>query len=85
MRLCTTALCREHLCVSSSVCGGDAHVAAYRPLEQDEGANIALYNEELQTLIESGKKTWFQMPWLFAECYLCGALPLHPANRLRIV
>ena len=55
--------------------GGDrSHFSKmpHRPLEQDEGANIALYNEELQKLIEGGKKTWFQMPWLFAECYLCG-------------
>ncbi|KAG8936124.1 hypothetical protein FRC02_004442 [Tulasnella sp. 418] len=40
------------------------------PIPDDLGAHIQLYNEELNTLAEKGKNTWFTAPWLFAECYL---------------
>ncbi|CAO1614761.1 unnamed protein product [Sympodiomycopsis kandeliae] len=41
-----------------------------RPLEklaQDAGPSVELYNRLIDTL---GAPTWFNVPWLFAECYL---------------
>jgi hypothetical protein len=46
------------------------HVHGSRPLEQDEGANIDWYNEELAALRTQGRTQYFQMDWLFAECYM---------------
>ena len=43
-------------------------------LEEDGGTNIAIYNHELEVLNHSGLQTWFQMPWLFAECYMQGKI-----------
>ena len=39
----------------------------YRPLIDDGKPDIQAYNDELATL---GSPTWFNVPWLFAECYL---------------
>lgn len=41
-----------------------------RPLEnlqQDSGPSVELYNKIIAQL---GSPTWFNVPWLFAECYL---------------
>jgi hypothetical protein len=40
-----------------------------RPIPDDRGGNLACYNEELATYSEDGRK-WFEMNWLFAECYM---------------
>lgn len=40
----------------------------YRPLVEDGFSDeTAAYNKELEQL---GNPTWFQVPWLFAECYM---------------
>jgi hypothetical protein len=40
----------------------------YRPIPEDGFPDeIAAYNKELEQL---GNPTWFQVPWLFAECYM---------------
>jgi len=39
----------------------------YRPLENDGAKDIDSYNEELASL---ENPNWFNVPWLFAECYL---------------
>ena len=39
-----------------------------RPLLNDGGADILGYNLELDLL---GSPKWFNVPWLYAECYLC--------------
>lgn len=36
-------------------------------LQQDSGPSVELYNKLLEQL---GSPTWFNVPWLFAECYL---------------
>jgi hypothetical protein len=44
-----------------------------RPLQvipDDRGVDIAVYNNELQTLIGQNLNTWFTAPWLFAECVM---------------
>lgn len=38
-----------------------------RALEDDGGQDIASYNKEL---VDLGSPKWFEMPWLYAECYL---------------
>ncbi|KAL8987248.1 MAG: hypothetical protein Q9177_003521 [Variospora cf. flavescens] len=38
-----------------------------RPLVDDGRPDVAQYNEELEAL---GAPTWFNVPWLYAECYL---------------
>lgn len=43
----------------------DADVAS--PLVDDGGLDIADYNRELDGL---HFRTWFNVPWLYAECYL---------------
>ena len=39
-----------------------------RPIPDDGQPDIAGYNKELEQL---GTPKWFNVPWLFAECYLC--------------
>ncbi|KAI9894472.1 MAG: hypothetical protein M1814_003230 [Vezdaea aestivalis] len=43
------------------------HNRQIAPLSDDGGDDIKAYNEELETL---GQPSWFDVPWLFAECYL---------------
>ena len=38
-----------------------------RPLDDDGGSDVEAYNRELSQL---GDSTWFNVPWLYAECYL---------------
>lgn len=38
-----------------------------RPLPNDGKADIEGYNKELEQL---GNPQWFNVPWLYAECYL---------------
>lgn len=48
-------------------------MARDRPLEpiQDDGEpQVEIYNTELAGLTEQGKGSWFQVPWLFSECFL---------------
>lgn len=40
----------------------------YSPLADDGESDIAIYNKELA---DRGELSWFDAPWLFAECYLC--------------
>jgi hypothetical protein len=40
---------------------------ACRPLPDDGQPDIAGYNKELEQL---GSPSWFNIPWLYAECYL---------------
>lgn len=42
-------------------------LTGYRSLDDDGKDDIAIYNKELSDL---DKPTWFNLPWLFAECYL---------------
>lgn len=37
------------------------------PLEDDGKGDIKEYNEQLEAL---GSPKWFNVPWLYAECYL---------------
>jgi damage-control phosphatase, subfamily III len=37
------------------------------PIRDDGYDDVALYNAELEKL---GNRTWFNIPWLFCECYL---------------
>ncbi|KAI9784947.1 MAG: hypothetical protein M1839_001143 [Geoglossum umbratile] len=43
------------------------HDRQLTPLPDDGEQDIARYNEELRAL---GSPTWFNVPWLYAECYL---------------
>lgn len=43
------------------------HDRALTPIRDDGYADVALYNQELEKL---GNPTWFNVPWLFSECYL---------------
>jgi hypothetical protein len=43
-------------------------VRAYRPIMDDGQPDIAGYNKELAQL--GPDSTWFNIPWLYAECYL---------------
>ncbi|KAI1102546.1 DUF89-domain-containing protein [Jackrogersella minutella] len=43
------------------------HDRQLTPIRDDGGADIALYNRELEQL---GTPSWFNIPWLFCECYL---------------
>ena len=53
----------------------------HRPLPRDGGKDIDYYNQELSALPKPTK--WFNVPWLYAECYLyrrmrtCFALTKH--------
>jgi uncharacterized protein with ATP-grasp and redox domains len=37
------------------------------PIEDDGASDVAAYNAELQQL---GNPRWFEVPWLYSECYL---------------
>lgn len=37
------------------------------PLDDDGQSDVADYNKELDVL---RSPTWFDVPWLYAECYL---------------
>lgn len=37
------------------------------PLLNDGQPDIAMYNKELEKL---GNPSWYNLPWLYAECYL---------------
>ncbi|XDG02682.1 hypothetical protein ABKA04_002297 [Annulohypoxylon sp. FPYF3050] len=43
------------------------HDRQLTPIRDDGGADVALYNRELEQL---GTPSWFNIPWLFCECYL---------------
>ncbi|KAI9842822.1 MAG: hypothetical protein M1838_002973 [Thelocarpon superellum] len=43
------------------------HNRALVPIADDGGPDIAGYNEELRQLTSP---TWFDVPWLYAECYM---------------
>ncbi|CCG82058.1 Putative uncharacterized protein [Taphrina deformans PYCC 5710] len=45
----------------------ETHDRALEALDDDGGKDIQAYNEELSTL---EKPSWFNVPWLFSECYL---------------
>ena len=47
----------------------------YRPLTDDGKPDIAGYNKELEEL---RTPSWFNVPWLYAECYLYRCVILHP-------
>jgi hypothetical protein len=38
-----------------------------RPLVDDGQPDVAGYNKELE---QRGTPSWFNVPWLYAECYL---------------
>lgn len=38
-----------------------------RPIPDDGKSDVADYNKELSQL---GNPTWFNVPWLYSECYL---------------
>lgn len=44
------------------------HDRKLSPLPEDGGDDIKGYNEELEKL---GTPSWFGVPWLYSECYLC--------------
>lgn len=37
------------------------------PIRDDGKSDVALYNDELEKL---GTPNWFNVPWLYSECYL---------------
>ena len=39
----------------------------YSPLTDDGKPDVQAYNDELRAL---GTPSWFNVPWLYAECYL---------------
>jgi hypothetical protein len=41
-----------------------------RPIDDDGGPSVQLFNEELAVLEAQGKNTWFTAPWLYAESVL---------------
>ncbi|KAA8900875.1 DUF89 domain-containing protein [Sphaerosporella brunnea] len=43
------------------------HDRVLTPLEDDGASDVAAYNNELQQL---GVPRWFDVPWLYSECYL---------------
>ncbi|KAI8957286.1 DUF89-domain-containing protein [Daldinia sp. FL1419] len=43
------------------------HDRQLTPIRDDGGADVAIYNRELEQL---GTPSWFNIPWLFSECYL---------------
>ena len=45
-----------------------------RPLDDDGEGDIASYNKELESL---ENPQWYNVPWLFAECYLYRCVSLH--------
>lgn len=42
-----------------------------RYVRDDGGCNVELYNQQIDELRSEGIKTWYNLPWLFAECLLC--------------
>ncbi|KAL7624805.1 Hairy/enhancer-of-split with YRPW motif protein 2 [Parahypoxylon ruwenzoriense] len=43
------------------------HDRKLTPIRDDGAADVSIYNRELEQL---GTPTWFNIPWLFCECYL---------------
>jgi damage-control phosphatase, subfamily III len=43
------------------------HDRQLTPIRDDGKPDVALYNKELEKL---GAPTWFNVPWLYSECYL---------------
>ncbi|KAI0847176.1 DUF89-domain-containing protein [Daldinia vernicosa] len=43
------------------------HDRQLTPIRDDGAADVAIYNRELEQL---GTPSWFNVPWLFSECYL---------------
>ncbi|KAF3065322.1 hypothetical protein GL218_02747 [Daldinia childiae] len=43
------------------------HDRQLTPIRDDGAADVAIYNRELEQL---GTPSWFNIPWLFSECYL---------------
>ncbi|KAI1396849.1 DUF89-domain-containing protein [Hypoxylon fuscum] len=43
------------------------HDRQLTPIREDGGADVAIYNHELEQL---GTPSWFNIPWLYCECYL---------------
>ncbi|KAI1800434.1 DUF89-domain-containing protein [Daldinia bambusicola] len=43
------------------------HDRKLTPIRDDGGEDVAVYNSELEQL---GTPSWFNVPWLFSECYL---------------
>lgn len=64
----------------------DAKLILYRPIPDDGFPDeTAAYNKELEQL---GNPTWFQVPWLFAECYMyryaTNSIDIRTLNRILI-
>ncbi|KAI9875745.1 MAG: hypothetical protein M1830_008055 [Pleopsidium flavum] len=51
------------------------HDRQLTPVPDDGQPDVAAYNEELQSL---GPPKWFDVPWLYAECYLYRYDPARP-------
>ncbi|KAI2609122.1 DUF89-domain-containing protein [Hypoxylon fragiforme] len=43
------------------------HDRKLTPIKDDGGVDVAIYNSELEQL---GTPSWFNIPWLYCECYL---------------
>lgn len=37
------------------------------PIRDDGKSDVAMYNDEL---VKLGTPNWFNVPWLYSECYL---------------
>jgi hypothetical protein len=44
------------------------HIVYVSPIDDDGHPDIASYNKELE---QRGNPHWHDVPWLYAECYLC--------------
>lgn len=43
-------------------------MVCFSPIENDGQPDIEAYNKLLEAL--TGSPTWFNVPWLYSECYL---------------
>ncbi|KAF3023142.1 hypothetical protein E8E14_013892 [Neopestalotiopsis sp. 37M] len=50
------------------------HNRQLTPIRDDGKPDVALYNQELEKL---GPVTWFNVPWLYSECYLYRRIATH--------